>query len=151
MPENRYWLPNRISVPRDGWLGGMPMPRNDSVASVRMAMPKFSVAATRMGVMVLGRIWRNMIRRAGTLSSCAACTYSLRRSTEACARTVRAYCIQADRAIATTRTAPAPISRRSGGKVARAMADTSIAIRMVGTDSSTSPTRISTLSVKPPK
>ncbi|MGZ2476315.1 hypothetical protein ACVI1N_004670 [Sinorhizobium medicae] len=55
-PENRNWLPIRISVPRDGWLGGMPMPRNESVASVRIAMPKLRVAATMIGVSVLGRM-----------------------------------------------------------------------------------------------
>ncbi len=47
----------RISVPSEGWVGGMPMPRNDSVASVRIARPKFSVAATSTGVSVLGRMW----------------------------------------------------------------------------------------------
>ncbi|MNU02782.1 hypothetical protein D3C71_2112610 [compost metagenome] len=64
----------RISVPSDGWLGGMPMPRNDNVASVRIAMPKLSVAATMIGVSVLGRIWFAMMRRAGTPISFAACT-----------------------------------------------------------------------------
>ena len=36
-PENRKSLPMRISVPSDGWVGGTPTPRNDSVASVMMA------------------------------------------------------------------------------------------------------------------
>ena len=37
---------------------GMPTPRKDSVASDRMARPRLSVAATRTGVSVLGRMWR---------------------------------------------------------------------------------------------
>src|SRR6185312_8342757 len=36
-PENRKSSPMRISVPSDGCVGGMPTPRNDSVASVMMA------------------------------------------------------------------------------------------------------------------
>ncbi len=128
----------------------MPMPRNESVASVRIAMPKLSVAATRIGVSVLGRMWRSMIRRAGTLRSRAACTYSLPRSTAVCARTVRAYWTQAESTMASTRTPPAPTSRSAGGSSSRTMALTRMAMRMVGIDSRMSPTRISALSTKPP-
>ena len=37
-PENRKSLPMRISVPSDGCVGGTPTPRNDSVASVMIAV-----------------------------------------------------------------------------------------------------------------
>src|SRR5437763_1740743 len=47
IPENRYSLPILIRVPRDGCVGGMPTPKNERVASVRMAIPKLIVAMTR--------------------------------------------------------------------------------------------------------
>src|SRR5690606_15235277 len=102
-PENRYSLPMRISVPSDGSVGGMPTPRKLSVASIRIASPKFSVAATSTGVSVFGRMWRRMMRVGVTRISRAAWTYSLPRSTMARARTVRAYCTQAESEMAMMR------------------------------------------------
>ena len=37
-PEKRKSLPTRMSVPSDGDVGGTPTPRNDSVASVMIAL-----------------------------------------------------------------------------------------------------------------
>ena len=48
----------RISVPSDGWVGGTPTPRNDSVASVMMAMARLIVAITSTGPITLGSTWR---------------------------------------------------------------------------------------------
>ena len=48
-PENRYSLPMRINVPREGFVGGTPTPRKDSVASEIMASARPMVAMTRTG------------------------------------------------------------------------------------------------------
>ncbi len=48
----------RISVPSDGEVGGTPTPRNDSVASVRMAAATWIVASTSTGPSTLGSTWR---------------------------------------------------------------------------------------------
>src|SRR5207253_1497803 len=53
-PEKRKSLPMRISVPSDGRVGGTPMPRNDSVASVMIAVAILRVASTRTGPSTLG-------------------------------------------------------------------------------------------------
>ena len=57
----------RISVPSDGWVGGRPTPRNDSVASVedRQAQAS-SVPITSTGPMTLGSTWLAMIRQRRT-------------------------------------------------------------------------------------
>ncbi|MNL79784.1 hypothetical protein D3C87_2064650 [compost metagenome] len=59
------------------------------------------------------------------------------------ARTVRAYCTQAESEIASTMTLEAPTSRKDGGRACRASAETRMAISMVGIDRRTSPARIS--------
>src|SRR5258706_3187709 len=45
-PENRKSLPMRISVPSEGWVGGTPTPRSESVASVMIAVATWMVAMT---------------------------------------------------------------------------------------------------------
>src|SRR6202035_1065744 len=47
--------------PHDGWGSGMPRPRNDSEASVRMADPSWAVASTINGASVLGKTCRKAI------------------------------------------------------------------------------------------
>ena len=93
-PENRKSLPMRISVPSDGCVGGTPTPRNDSVASVRIAVATWIVASTSTGPMTLGSTCFRMMRSGATPTTRAACTYSLLRSTSVEPRTVRAYCTQ---------------------------------------------------------
>ena len=85
----------RISVPSDGAVGGTPTPRNDSVASVMMAMARWMVAITSTGPMTLGRMWRRRMVKGPMPIRRAACTYSLLRSTSVEPRTVRAYCTPA--------------------------------------------------------
>src|SRR6185312_14876982 len=60
-PENRKSLPMRISVPSDGCVGGTPTPRNDSVASVMIAVAMWIVAMTSTGPRTFGSTWRAMI------------------------------------------------------------------------------------------
>ena len=60
-PENKKSLPMRISVPSDGSVGGTPTPRNDSVASVRIAVAMLIVASTSTGPSTLGSRCRAMI------------------------------------------------------------------------------------------
>ncbi len=132
-PENRYWLPMRISVPSEGCVIGMPTPRKESVASDRMARPRLSVAATMTGVSVLGRICRRMIRDDATLMMRAASTYSLRRSTMVEARTVRAYCTQLVSEIETTSTSCRErLAQLAGGSSWREDRAQRIAISSVG-------------------
>ena len=55
LPESRYWYPLAISSPSEGSVIGNPRPRNDSVASTRIAEPSWAVASTISGDTVLGR------------------------------------------------------------------------------------------------
>jgi hypothetical protein len=67
------------------------------------------------------------------------------------ARMVRAYWTQLVSAMDMTRIAGANTSRRFGGRSSRNTADTRIATRSVGIDSTVSAIRISTLSTRPPR
>ncbi|MCY1371027.1 hypothetical protein D9M69_581540 [compost metagenome] len=138
-------------MPSDGSVGGMPTPRKLSVASIRIARPRFRVAVTMTGVSVLGRMCVNMMRSELTRIRRAACTYSLPRSTRAEARTVRAYCTQLVMEMARIRITADRVSRMPGGSSWRNTAVTRIATRMVGMLSSVSPRRIKALSTQPPK
>ena len=53
----------RMSVPSDGCVGGRPTPRNDSVASSRIASPSFRVKITSTGPITLGRMCVSMMRK----------------------------------------------------------------------------------------
>src|SRR5207237_5769570 len=91
-PERREAWPTRISVPSEGWVGGSPTPRNDSVASVRTASARLIVAMTRTGPSTLGNRWPKTIRVGEMPMTRAAWMYSLLRSCHVDERTVRAYC-----------------------------------------------------------
>src|SRR5690606_28210484 len=62
-PENRNCWPIRIRVPSDGWVGGTPTPRKESVASSMMASASPIVPMTRTGPSTLGRMWRIRMRK----------------------------------------------------------------------------------------
>ena len=67
-----------------------PKPRNDSAASVRIAVAIISVALTMIGPMAFGRMCRKMIRRSPEPAAFAASTYSFSRSDRKMPRTIRA-------------------------------------------------------------
>ena len=52
-----------------------PRPRNDSTASVRIAFETLTVASTITGAVMLGRMWRPMIRQSEQPTARAAATY----------------------------------------------------------------------------
>src|ERR1700694_5033852 len=60
-PEKRKSLPTRISVPSEGCVGGTPMPRNESVASVMIAVARLIVADTCTGPITLDSASRRLI------------------------------------------------------------------------------------------
>src|SRR6185295_11684158 len=93
-PDRRNSLPTRISVPSDGCVAGTPTPRNDSVASVMMAVPMLMVASTSTGPITFGSTCDSMMASGRRPMTRAACTYSFSRSTMVEPRTVRAYCTQ---------------------------------------------------------
>src|SRR5262249_57890820 len=64
-PDGRYALPVRTSVPSEGEGGGLPTPRKDSVASVRIAFPSPMVAMTTMGPITLGSTCETRIAHQG--------------------------------------------------------------------------------------
>jgi hypothetical protein len=76
--------------PHDGVGGWTPMPRNDSADSVGIAPATPSVAATRIGASVFGRMWRNMIRPVPAPWARAAAMKSRSFSDSVSARTRRA-------------------------------------------------------------
>ena len=76
--------------PQDGYGSGTPRPRNDSVASTRMALPSCAVHSTMNGPIVLGRMCRNAMRRWRTPSARAASTYCISRIDSTLARMTRA-------------------------------------------------------------
>ena len=96
-PENRYSVPIRISVPSEGWFGGTPTPRNDSVASSSTATARSIVRITRIGPRMFGRMCTTRMRTGCTPMTSAACTYSFCRSTNVDARAVRAKLTHSDK------------------------------------------------------
>ena len=111
-PENRKSLPTRISVPSDGCVGGTPTPRNDSVASVMIAVAMLIVASTSTGPSTLGSRWRRMMPSGEMPITRAAWTYSLFFSTIVEPRTVRAYWTQLAAPIAKISTKSATFAMR---------------------------------------
>ena len=79
-----------MSSPSEGSVIGRPRPRKDRVASSAIAAATCTVATTISGGRQLGSIWRNTIRGGESARQRAASTYSLRFSTRAALRTVRA-------------------------------------------------------------
>ena len=65
--KNMYSLPSAIMSPHDGAGGGMPSPRNESVASSRIACAISKVATTTRALPIFGRISvsENDARRGG--------------------------------------------------------------------------------------
>src|SRR2546426_666629 len=76
--------------PQEGYGSGTPRPRNDSVASTRIALPSCAVQRTMNGPIVLGRMWRNAILRCRTPSARAASTYCISRIDSTLQRITRA-------------------------------------------------------------
>src|SRR5215213_6831305 len=76
--------------PQDGYGSGMPRPRNDSEASVRMVEPSCAVASTISGASVLGSTWRNAMRVSLMPIDLAASTNGSSRSASVLARITRA-------------------------------------------------------------
>ena len=76
--------------PHDGYGSGTPRPRNDSVASTRMALPSCAVQSTMKGPIVLGSTWRKAMRRWRSPSARAASTYCISRIDSTLARMTRA-------------------------------------------------------------
>src|SRR5512135_913801 len=150
-PENRKSLPTRISVPSEGRVGGTPTPRNESVASVIIAVAMWMVPITSTGPVTFGSTCASMIDAGRRPMTRAACTYSLFFSTRVEPRTVRAYCTQPDAPIASTSTGIAMTSCASCGSITRATPSIRSAIRIAGNESCTSATRMMNASSVPPK
>src|SRR5438105_8538305 len=149
-PENKKSLPTRISVPSDGRVGGTPTPRNDSVASVMIAVAMLIVASTNTGPSTFGSRCRRMMPSGEIPITRAACTYSLFFSTIVDPRTVRAYCTQFDKPIAAINTASATSSCAPRGSTTCATPSIKSAIRIAGNESCTSATRMISASMRPP-
>src|SRR5438552_17191385 len=81
-------------LPHDTAGGWIPKPRNDRVDSVMMARPTTRVALTTMGPMVLGSMWRTMMRQLEAPDARAASTNSFSLSERNTLRTTRAIGIQ---------------------------------------------------------
>ena len=60
--------------PHEGVGGWVPTPRNESVASMRIALPSQIEAMTRIGAVTFGRIWLRMMRGWRQPMACAAST-----------------------------------------------------------------------------
>ena len=52
--------PSAMMFPHVGVSGGMPMPRNERIASTRIAEAQMKVPCTMSGATVFGRMWRTM-------------------------------------------------------------------------------------------
>ena len=61
-------------LPQVGISGGVPAPRNDSAASIRIAEAQMYVACTISGAIVFGRMWRSRIFQVGVPPAIAAST-----------------------------------------------------------------------------
>ena len=91
LPDSMYSKPLEISRPSEGSVSGRPTPRNDSVASSAMACAICTVADHDQRRQAVGQhVAEHDARAAAAPGSCAASMYSLRRSTSAEPRTVRA-------------------------------------------------------------
>src|SRR5438552_18328273 len=75
--------------PHDGVGGCVPTPRNDKVASIKIALPSQIEAMTRIGAVTLGRMWVMMIRGWRHPMACAASTYRFCFAESTAPRTMR--------------------------------------------------------------
>ena len=142
-------LPSLMKVPSDGEVGETPTPRNDSVASDRIAVATWMVDSTSTGPITFGSTCFIMMRSDETPTMRAACTYSLFRSTIVEPRTARAYCTQPGSAMAMMSTPNASESCASGNSAWPTPAISS-AMRIDGKESITSQTRMMSASILPP-
>ena len=84
--------PSAMMLPHVGVCGGMPTPRNDRIASIRIADAAMYVACTISGAIVLGRTCRTSSSGVGVPTAIAASTYGSSRidsTTERTSRTTR--------------------------------------------------------------
>ena len=116
-PENKKSWPTLISVPKLGFVGGAPTPRNDRVASAIIAKARVIVAITNTGLNTLGRMCRIMILEWFKPIKRAAATYSFSFSTKVDPLTVLAIETHSDNPMDNIRTEIAISSRSSGGKI----------------------------------
>ncbi len=103
-PENKKLLPNLISVPKDGVVGGTPTPRKLNVDSVIIAKAKPIVAITKMGLNMFGNICLNIIIIFDNPIIREADTYSLFFSTRVEALVTLANCGHSEIPIANIKT-----------------------------------------------
>ena len=133
--------PSSSSAPSAGVGGRMPKPRNESTASREIAIPTVSVAATTIGPIVFGSMWRSMIRRSPAPAARAASTYSFSRSDRKTPRTIRAMVVQISNA-SRTASVKGVLLLRNFAAVRRTASSGNVRKRSV--------TRISRLSIQPP-
>ena len=100
-----------------------------------MAVAIWMVAITSTGPMTFGSTCTSMMASGRLPITRAACTYSFSFSTRVEPRTVRAYCTQAERPMATISTGTAIASCAPAGSAMRATPSISSAIRIAGKDS----------------
>src|SRR6185295_9846275 len=81
--------PSAMMLPQVGVSGGIPTPRNDRIASTRIAEATMYVACTISGGSVFGRMWRITSGRVGVPTEIAASTYGSSRTESTIARTSR--------------------------------------------------------------
>ena len=93
--------PSATIAPHVGVGGRTPKPRNDSAASMMIAAPMMSVVWTMIGLIALGRMCRNTMRRSLAPAALAASTNSFSRSERNSARTILARPPHARRPIRT--------------------------------------------------
>src|SRR2546426_8516383 len=75
-------LPSLRMLPHVAYGGRTPRPRNDRPDSVRMAAGMPRVMATSTGAMALGRMWRQMMRKAPAPTDCDQITRSEEHTSE---------------------------------------------------------------------
>ena len=78
-----------MMLPHVGMSGGSPTPRNDRIASTRIAEAQMNVPCTSSGAIVFGRMWANMIFGVEVPSATAASTYGSSRIVSTSERTSR--------------------------------------------------------------
>ena len=66
--------PSAMMLPQVGVSGGMPMPRKDRIASIRIAEAQMKVPCTISGATVLGSTWRTSSVGVGVPTVMAAST-----------------------------------------------------------------------------
>src|SRR5206468_11283640 len=73
-PLGKSWRALERMEPQLAFDGGTPNPKKLNVDSIKMAEATPKVAATKTGAIVLGRIWRKIVRKSLAPSALAATT-----------------------------------------------------------------------------